>query len=159
MSSVNNSMVTGEFPATRPLTRRFDVFLICSWINGGVNGGEARDLRRHLAHYDVNAMDTSYLILFSWPLCIAPFYWWGNHALPERNQLWYLAAFKWPTFSLRSRDLSTCMNLSYVHPDGIVCSVVMQNEYQPNRETPAPLCLPTGTLFSYMTNSTAVMLS
>ena len=30
--------------------------LICVWINGWVNSREAGDLRRHLAHYDVNVM-------------------------------------------------------------------------------------------------------
>ena len=30
--------------------------LICSWINGWVNNGEAGDLRRHRAHYDVIGM-------------------------------------------------------------------------------------------------------
>ena len=32
--------------------------LICSWINGCVNNGEAGDLRRHRAHYDVILMYT-----------------------------------------------------------------------------------------------------
>ena len=30
--------------------------LICAWINGWVNNGEADDLRRHRAHYDVTVM-------------------------------------------------------------------------------------------------------
>ena len=30
--------------------------LICDWINGWVNNGEAGDLRRHRAHYDVTVM-------------------------------------------------------------------------------------------------------
>ena len=30
--------------------------LICVWINGWVNNGEAGDLRRHRSHYDVNVM-------------------------------------------------------------------------------------------------------
>ena len=30
--------------------------LICAWINGWVNNGEAGDLRRHWAHYDVTVM-------------------------------------------------------------------------------------------------------
>ena len=30
--------------------------LICAWINGRVNNGEAGDLRRHSAHYDVIVM-------------------------------------------------------------------------------------------------------
>ena len=154
-----NSTVTGEFPATRPLTRRFDVFFDLlqnkrsskhwwgSWLEA-----PSRPLWRHC-----HGRLLSHTVL--WPRCIAPVYWWGNHTLPERNQLWYLAALKWPTLRLRSRDLSTCMNLSYLYPDGIVCSVVMQNEYQPNGETPAPLCLPTGTSFSYMINNTAVQMT
>ena len=31
--------------------------LICVWINGWVNNGEAGDLRRYRAHYDVTVMD------------------------------------------------------------------------------------------------------
>ena len=30
--------------------------LICAWINGWVNNGEAGDLRRHRTNYDVNVM-------------------------------------------------------------------------------------------------------
>ena len=48
-----NSPVTGEFPAKRPVTRSFDIFFICAWINGWVNNGEAGDLRRYRVHYDV----------------------------------------------------------------------------------------------------------
>ena len=33
--------------------------LICVWINGWVNSGEAGDLRRHRPHYDVIVMRTS----------------------------------------------------------------------------------------------------
>ena len=31
--------------------------LICAWINGWVNNGEAGDLRRHHAHYDVTLLE------------------------------------------------------------------------------------------------------
>ena len=37
--------------------------LICTRINGWVNNGEAGDLRRHRAHYDVTIMCISLLIL------------------------------------------------------------------------------------------------
>ena len=46
----------GEFPTQRPVTRSFDVSLICVWINGWVNIREAGDLRRHRGHYDVIVM-------------------------------------------------------------------------------------------------------
>ena len=59
-----NSPVTGEFPAQRPVTRSFDVFFDCAWINGWVNNREAGDLRRHRAHYDVTVMswDMTYVL-------------------------------------------------------------------------------------------------
>ena len=47
-----NSLVTGEFPAQRPVTRSFDIFF---WINVCLNQ-EAGDLRDHRAHYDVIVM-------------------------------------------------------------------------------------------------------
>ena len=55
---VGNSLITGKFPAQRPVTRSFDVFFICAWINGWVNNGEAGDLRHHRTHYDVTVMST-----------------------------------------------------------------------------------------------------
>ena len=51
-----NSPVTGEFPAQRPVTQSFDVFFDLHLNNGWVNTGEAGDLRRHRAHYDVTVM-------------------------------------------------------------------------------------------------------
>ena len=51
-----NSPVTGEFPAQRPVTRSFDVSLICVWNNSWVNNGDAGDLRSHRAHYGVTVM-------------------------------------------------------------------------------------------------------
>ena len=51
-----NSPVTGEFPAQRPVTRSFDIFLIYAWTNSWANNG---DLRRHGAHYDVIVMNQS----------------------------------------------------------------------------------------------------
>ena len=57
-----NSLFTSEFPAQRPVTRSFDVFFICAWINDWENNRKAGDLRRHLAHYDVIVMITSTFI-------------------------------------------------------------------------------------------------
>ena len=51
-----NSPVPGEFPAQRPVTRSFDIFLIWVWMNWWVNKREAGDLRRHCAHYDTTVM-------------------------------------------------------------------------------------------------------
>ena len=52
-----NSAVTGEFSAQRPVTRSFDVILICACINGWVNNRKAGDLRCYRAHYDVIVME------------------------------------------------------------------------------------------------------
>ena len=53
------SPVTGEFPAQRPVTRSFDVYIdlrlnkqICAWINNG----KAGDLRCYRGDYDVIVM-------------------------------------------------------------------------------------------------------
>ena len=51
-----NSPVPGEFLAQRPVTRSFDVFFDLRVINAWVNTGEAGDLRRYRAHYDVSVM-------------------------------------------------------------------------------------------------------
>ena len=45
-----------SIPRKRPVTRSFDVFLICARIKGWVNTREAGDLRRHRPHYDVTIM-------------------------------------------------------------------------------------------------------
>ena len=56
-----NSVVTGEFPARRPVTRSFDVFfdLHKRWVNTRESG----DLRCHRAHYDVIVILLSFIIL------------------------------------------------------------------------------------------------
>ena len=55
--TAGNSPVPGEFPAQRPVTRSLLMFsLICARINGKVNKGEAGDLRRYRALYDVIVM-------------------------------------------------------------------------------------------------------
>ena len=48
-----NSPVPGDFPAQRPVTRSFDVFFDLRPNKQLRNNGEAGDLRRHPAHYDV----------------------------------------------------------------------------------------------------------
>ena len=58
-----NSLVPGEIPTQRPVTRSFDVFFIYARINGWVNTGEAGDLRRHHAHYDVIVMSYTCMYL------------------------------------------------------------------------------------------------
>ena len=57
---VRNSPVTGEFPVQKPVTRSFDVSLICVWVNNR----KAGDLRRYRDHYDVTVM------LFPWWLVL-----------------------------------------------------------------------------------------
>ena len=52
-----NSLIPGEFPAQRTVTRSFDVFFdlrLNKWLS---NNREAGDLRRYRAHYDVTLMN------------------------------------------------------------------------------------------------------
>ena len=51
-----NLLLTGEFPAQRPVTRSFDVFFDLRLIQQLVNNGDVGDLRRHRAHYYVILM-------------------------------------------------------------------------------------------------------
>ena len=52
-----NSLVTGEFPALRPVTQSFDVFFDLRLNKQlSINSRGAGDLRRHRAHYDVIVM-------------------------------------------------------------------------------------------------------
>ena len=48
-----NSSVTGELPSQRPVTRSFDVSLICALNKRLSKNRKAGDLRRHRPHYDV----------------------------------------------------------------------------------------------------------
>ena len=54
-----NSPMTGEFPAQRPVTRSFDVSLIFIGINAWVNNGGAGDFGLHCPHYDVTVIQIS----------------------------------------------------------------------------------------------------
>ena len=51
-----NSLVPGEFPGQRPVTRIFDVFLDLRLNNRWANNREAGDLSHHRSHYDVILM-------------------------------------------------------------------------------------------------------
>ena len=45
----------------------FMISLICAWTNGWGNNGDAGDLRRHPAHYDVTLMATTHVVQISAP--------------------------------------------------------------------------------------------
>ena len=51
-----NPPVTGGFPSQKPVTRIYDVPLICAWANGWAKTRDSGDLKRHRAHYDVTLM-------------------------------------------------------------------------------------------------------
>ena len=46
-----------------PVTRSFEIFFFCAWINSWVNNREAGNLRRHRTHYDVIAMLVKLMVL------------------------------------------------------------------------------------------------
>ena len=49
------------------MTRSFDVFFDLRPINGWVNNGDAGDLRRHRAHYDVIVIFYAYTTMSTFP--------------------------------------------------------------------------------------------
>ena len=69
-----NPPVTGGFPSRRPVTWSFDVFLMFASTNGWAKNGDAGDLKRHRAQYDVNVMgDLSHCYFVNKRNCIP--YW------------------------------------------------------------------------------------
>ena len=53
--------VNSKYPIQTPVTQGFDVSLICVRTSRWINNGDADDLRRHRAHYDVTIMRRGYL--------------------------------------------------------------------------------------------------
>ena len=51
-----NSPVIGKIPRTKAGDAEIDVFFVLDWINGWTSNGEAGDLRRHRAQYDVTVI-------------------------------------------------------------------------------------------------------
>ena len=49
-------LVACGFPSQRPVTRSFDVFLICASTNNWVNNRDVGNLGRHRDHHDVTLM-------------------------------------------------------------------------------------------------------
>ena len=102
---VGNSPVPGEFPTQRPVTRSFDVWsLIYARIHGSVNKGEAGDLRRHRAHYEVTVMR------FCWHLCakIVSAEWDTSSVWSKTEIALVLIHGSWGESRLRSSILLLC---------------------------------------------------
>ena len=73
--------------------------LICAWMNYWVNNGEAGDLRRHRAHYDVTVMFAKHIVLSTGTMtssCVCVFSVYGECCHAILNIYWeldyYLAA-------------------------------------------------------------------
>ena len=68
--------------------------LICTLINGWVNNGEAGDLRRHWAHYDVTIMGYiivhrgSMSLIYSWCFLLVYYDAWVYIGCPGRCHPW-----------------------------------------------------------------------
>ena len=61
----NLSVIVG-FPSKRPVTRSFDIYLICVFTNGWENNREAGDLGHRRAHLDVIVMSSKqYLMIIN----------------------------------------------------------------------------------------------
>ena len=84
-----NSPVTGEFPSQRPVTRSFDVFFDCAWINIWANNDHAGDLKRNCANYDVTLMTKSgnvanFIVTSGTAACLA----YDNQRCHQRWKSW-----------------------------------------------------------------------
>ena len=94
--------------------------LICAWINSWVNNGEAGDLRRHSAHYDVSVMDAPNCATRPWsqptassfPLCLPGDLTCCNHYL-RHLQLGILLNTPLLPLPLTARSLKNIF--SYAH--------------------------------------------
>ena len=98
--------------------------LICAWINGWINNGEAGDLRRHGAHYDVIVMYRThwwhmfmdcYNFCYRWVhlqrlkylrssslLVAEKKVWWGTNCLS-----FHIPTLTWMVISMQCRRLET----------------------------------------------------
>ena len=82
-----NSLVTGEFPAQRPVTRSFGAFFDLRLNNGWVNNRGAGDSIRHCTHYDVTVMikwqhmcvNNCVTLLHMYSISISLYFWQCNH--------------------------------------------------------------------------------
>ena len=91
--------------------------LICGRINGWVNNGEAGDLRRHRAHYDVTVMDRRKLrITFRiyWELFILSLY-----VIKIKLVTWEIKQKHVTSSWTRDRDVINCVMLSICTPNYI----------------------------------------
>ena len=59
-----NPPVTGGLFSQRPVTRSFDISLICAWTNVRANNRDAGNLRRHRLHYEVTVRRYDGIFLF-----------------------------------------------------------------------------------------------
>ena len=95
---VGNSPVTSEFPAQRPVTRSFDVFFDLRLNKRMSKQGEAGDLRRHLANYDVIVMSTSFSTFHSYSMLWQQ---WQNNDVQsiinswktKKREIWFMDCF------------------------------------------------------------------
>ena len=79
------------WPFVRGIHRSRLFSLIFAWTNGGVNNGDAGDLRRHAGHYDVTVMTHKYI-----PPLFLERVFRCSHKLPKHS-LCFLMTFQWYT--------------------------------------------------------------
>ena len=112
-----NSPVTGEFPAQSQWRGALMFSLTCAWINVSVNNGEAGELERHHAHYDVTVMShdaadkpANYLIFESTITIHYPFKCRSLHIhIPESTlghpcAYWYFGPWRCQAISNQNAD-------------------------------------------------------
>ena len=120
-----NSPVPGEFPAQRPVTRNFDISLICARKYCKLNNREAGDLRRHRTHYGVIAMRAYSALKLVWH----GWYWQTRAACPmkiETCHIGHRGRHSSHTFTPRKPGEYSCRLTGTIRP--LVLQVVLGND-------------------------------
>ena len=66
--------------------------LVCAWINGWVNNGEAGDLNRHRTHYDVTVMILDWMMKILFSVSLTRVFLGNRHFLMPGADGYYMSA-------------------------------------------------------------------
>ena len=105
---------------------------ICAWMNGWVNNGEAGDLIRHCAHYDVIVMTTVWNPrCYQGPLLLT---WWPEHGTRISNcvdcSLWNVITHPWITVTGVRHGwviISDCISWMYLLSHALIPILIQLN--------------------------------
>ena len=122
-----NSLVTGGCPHKGQCRGALVFSLICTWINRWVNSGDAGDLRRHHAHYDVTIMDSDAILILN-----------ANRSCVVINNIWQQKMWRWLALFCFCNH---CGDVFQITGIPAVCSTYCSGEHQRKHQGSAWLFL------------------